>query len=96
MGRQPRKKEYTRIRADTGHHNRILATALVLGILAFVPTCFRLYDLMVTNFDYYADLALRNQTRTTRVTADRGYIYDTNMNILACSQSVENVYLDPH
>ena len=96
MGRQPRKKEYIRIRADTGHHNRILATALVLGILAFVPTCFRLYDLMVTNFDYYADLALRNQTRTTRVTADRGYIYDANMNILACSQSVENVYLDPH
>ena len=96
MGRQPRKKEYTRIRADTGHHNRILATASVLGLLAFVPTCFRLYDLMVTNFDYYADLALRNQTRTTRVTADRGYIYDTNMNILACSQSVENVYLDPH
>ncbi len=96
MGRKIRKKEYTRIRADTGQHSRILAVGLVLGLLGFVPIGFRLYDLMVTNFDYYADLALRNQTRTTRVTADRGIIYDTNMNILACSEGVENVYLDPH
>ncbi len=65
-------------------------------MLAFVPVSFRLFNLMVTNYDYYADLALRNQTRTTQVTADRGTIYDRNMNILACSQSVENIYLDPH
>ena len=96
MRGQNTKKQYARIRADTGQHSRILATGLVLGALAFIPVAFRLYDLMVTNFDYYADLALRNQTRTTRVTADRGIIYDTNMNILACSKSVENVYLDPH
>ena len=95
MGRTPRKKEYARIRADSGHHRRILATGLV-SVLLFVPVLLRLYQLMVTDYDYYADLALRNQTRTTRVTADRGYIYDTNMNILACSQSVENIYLDPH
>ena len=96
MGRHPRKKGYERIRSDTGQHSRILGTGLVLGVLAFVPVAFRLYDLMVTNYDYYANLALRNQTRTTSVTADRGLIYDRNMNILACSQSVENVYLDPH
>ncbi len=96
MMRQQRKKEYHRIRADTGQHIRILGTAMVLGVLAFVPVAFRLYDLMVTKFDYYADLALRNQTRTTLVTANRGEIYDRNMNILATSQSVENIYLDPH
>ena len=96
MMRQQRKKEYHRIRADTGQHIRILGTAVVLGVLAFVPVAFRLYDLMVTKFDYYADLALRNQTRTTLVTANRGEIYDRNMNILATSQSVENIYLDPH
>ncbi len=96
MGRKPRRKEYRRIRADTQQHNRIIGTGLVLGVLAFVPVAFRLYDLMVTNYGYYANLALRNQTRTTQVTADRGMIYDRNMNILACSQSVENIYLDPH
>ena len=91
-----RKKEYSRLRFDSGQHKRILAVGAVLGILAFVPVALRLYDLMVASYDYYADLALRNQTRTTKVTADRGTIYDRNMNILACSQSVENVYLDPH
>ena len=96
MEKRQRKKEYTRLRGDSGQHRRILGTAAVLGLLAFVPVGLRLYDLMVTNYDYYANLALRNQTRTTRVTADRGIIYDRNMNILACSQSVENVYLDPH
>jgi len=91
-----RKKEYNRLRADSGQHRRIIGAAAVLGILAFVPVTFRLYHLMVTGYDYYAKLALRNQTRTTTVTADRGIIYDRNMNILACSRSVENVYLDPH
>jgi len=51
---------------------------------------------MVADYGRYSALALRNQTRSTTVTADRGTIYDRNMNILACSQSVENVYLDPH
>ena len=82
MGRQ-RKKEYLRIRADTGQHSRILWIALVLGILAFIPIVVRLYVLMVRDYDYYSDLALRNQTRATPVTADRGTIYDRNMNILA-------------
>ena len=84
------------MRSDTGHHNRIMAVMLVLGILAFIPVVLRLYKLMVTDYDYYAGRALRNQTRTTTVTAERGYIYDRNMNILAASVSVENVYLDPH
>ena len=91
-----KRKEYLRLRFDSGQHKRILAVAVVLGLVAFTPVALRLYHLMVTNYDYYADLALRNQTRTTKVTADRGAIYDRNMNILACSQSVENVYLDPH
>ncbi len=96
MRRRLRKKEYTRIRADTGQHTRILHTALVLGILAFLPVAVRLFYLMVINYEYYSALALRNQTRTTSVTAERGLIYDRNMDILACSQSAENVYLDPN
>ncbi len=95
MGKES-KREEGRLRYDTGHHNRILAVMLVLGILAFVPVGLRLYGLMVTDYEYYAGLALRNQTRTTTVTARRGNIYDRNMNVLAASVSVENVYLDPH
>ena len=90
------KKEYYRLRGDTGQKRRIMLCGAILGLLAFVPLSVRLYDLMVTNYDYYARLALRNQTRTTAITAERGVIYDRNMNILAASKTVETVYLDPH
>ena len=91
-----RKLGYERVRFDSGQHRRILLVMLVLGLLAFVPVGWRLYDLMIANYDYYSNLALRNQTRSTTVTAHRGDIFDRNMNILATSVSVENVYLDPH
>ena len=90
------KQEPGRLRSDTLQHNRIMAVMALLGLVAFLPIGFRLYRLMVTDYDYYARLALRNQTRTTAVTAERGTIYDRNMNILASSVGVENVYLDPH
>ena len=86
---------YERIRGDSGQRRRILLTALMLGILAFVPVALQLYKLMVIDYGYYSDLALRNQSRSTAVTADRGQILDRNMNILATSQTVETVYLDP-
>ena len=90
------KDPYARIRGDSGQKRRIMLAGAVLGILAFVPVMLQLYRLMVVDYGYYRDLALRNQSRTTNVTTDRGQILDRNMNILACSQSVENVYLDPH
>ena len=95
MGKK-RKREYLRVRGDSGQHRRILVLIALMGVLAFIPTAIRLYDLMIAEHEYYSNLALRNQTRTTTVTADRGTIFDRNMDILACSRSVENVYLDPH
>ena len=74
----------------------MLIVAALLGVLGFVPVAVRLYELTVRQYDYYAQKALQNQSRTTSVAADRGYIYDTNMNVLACSVTVEHVYLDPH
>ena len=89
-------KQYDRLRMNTGQHRRIYLVMLLFGVLAFLPVFWRLHDLMVKNYDRYAALALRNQTRTTTVTAQRGEIYDRNMNILATDHHVENVYLDPH
>ena len=91
-----RGMKYERVRYDSGQHRRILLTMAILGLMAFIPIGLRLYDLMVRQYDYYADRALRNQTRSTAITAERGEIFDRNMNVLATSVSVENVYLDPH
>ncbi len=96
MAKNSKEKQYQRLRADSGQHGRILIVMLLLGAVAFVPIAAQYADLMVAQYDYYANLALRNQTRTTVVMADRGDILDRNMNILAASVSVENVYLDPH
>ena len=86
---------YGRLRGDTGQHRRIMAAMVLLGVLAFGPMVWRLYDLMVANYDYYAGLALRNQSRTTAVSPQRGEIYDRNMDLLATSVSVEHIYLNP-
>ena len=94
MGKKSR--QYDRLRLNTGQHRRIYLVMFLFGVLAFVPVFCRLHNLMVRNYDRYAALALRNQTRTTTVTAERGEIYDRNMNILATNVPVENVYLDPH
>ena len=91
-----KRTHYQRVRLDSGQHRRILLVSVLFGAVFFVPVILRLYGLMVTDYAYYTQLALRNQTRSTTVTADRGMIYDTNMNVLACNRSVENVYLDPH
>lgn len=86
---------YRRIRKDSGRQRRIWVTMAVLGAAVFVPVVLQLYSLMVTHYDTYSALALSNQSRTTQVTGPRGTIYDRNMNILAASETVETVYIDP-
>lgn len=68
---------------------------VVLGILAFLVVGGRLIKVMVIDHDYYEEKAISNQTRSTSVTAKRGNIYDRNMDTLAGSLSVENIFLDP-
>ena len=90
-----RKHYIQRRRFDSGQHRRILAVAAFLGIFAFLPVAARLWDLMILQNEQYAEFALRNQTRSTVVSAHRGTIYDRNMNVLAVSQTVQTLYLDP-
>ena len=90
-----RRERAGRIRFDSGQHRRILAVAAVFGLVAFVPVALRLYDLMVVQNSSYSDLALRNQTRSTAVTAHRGTIYDRNMQMLAYSETVQELFLNP-
>ena len=68
--------------------------AAVEGIRPHLQGC--LIADALSDYSYYADLALRNQSRSTAVGAERGSIYDRNMNVLAYSCSVQTVYLDPH
>lgn len=84
-----------RVRADLQMLRRTWIVMVLCGIVTFLPVAGMLTNLMVFRHDEYAQRALNNQTRTTTVTASRGSIYDRNMNVLAESASVENVFLDP-
>lgn len=90
-----RGSRYQRVRMDSAQHLRLLLGGLALGVLAFLPIFARLLQLMVVDFGYYSAKALNNQTRSTAVLSERGTVYDRNMNILAQSQGVEQLYLDP-
>lgn len=65
------------------------------GIAAFTVLLARLYKLQIVDHSYYEELAIRQQLREAPSSAARGVIYDTNLNPLAVSASVDNVYLSP-
>ena len=69
---------------------------MIVAALLFVPLAATLFQLMIVDHDSYTNMAIRNQTRSTSVSASRGVVYDRNMNILAASVSVENVFIDPN
>ena len=75
--------------------SRTMVLMLLCGVLVFIPVALRLFHLMVLQHDEYEKKAIRNQTKTTQLTASRGDIYDRNMNIMASSYSVENVTVNP-
>lgn len=74
---------------------RTLFLSAVCGILLFGTLIARLYVLQIRDHELYEGLAISQQLRTTGTSAVRGTIYDCNMNILAMSADVENVYLSP-
>ncbi len=74
---------------------RTLFLMAVCGILAFLALAARLYVLQIRDHEKYEELAIGQQLRETGASASRGTIYDCNMNILAMSANVENVYLSP-
>lgn len=93
--RKTAKRRYRRVRADSGQQRRMRMVMAALGAVAFVPVIAQLCFLMVARYDVYSSLALSNQSRSTAITPERGEIYDRNMNVLASSKTVENVYIDP-
>ena len=85
--------------APSGPNRQMLRRALFLmavcGIAAFLVLLARLYQLQIRDHSFYEQLAIQQQLRQAPTAAARGIIYDTHMNPLAVSASVDNVYLSP-
>ena len=91
--RHPRRKKQGV--TETYIRKGVLALMVVLGIFAFCVLAGRLIKLMLVDHEYYEEKAINNQTRSVSVTATRGTIYDRNMEVLAASAGVQNIFLDP-
>ena len=75
---------------------RITVLMALFGIVVFIPLIWKLVHLQIVEHDSLSQMAVDNQTRSSKVTASRGTVYDRNMNILAVSADVENVCIDPN
>ena len=89
-----------RQRPDRRANRTILIRSLVLmgvfGLVAFVPLFFKLWQIQISQHEYYQELAVEQQTRDSTVTANRGTIYDSQGAVLAMSATVYNVQLSPN
>ncbi len=74
---------------------RTLFLMIVCGIVAFILLGARLFKLQIVDHDMYETAAVEQQLRQTNIPAQRGTIYDRNMNILAMSATVSNIYISP-
>ena len=74
---------------------RTLFLMIVCGIVAFIALGARLFKLQILDHNMYETAAVEQQLRETTVSAKRGTIYDRNMNIMAMSASVSNIYISP-
>ena len=75
---------------------RTLFVLIVCGIVAFIPLTVKLFQVMIVNHDKYETMAVEQQTKERTVRAERGTIYDRNMNILATSITEYNVFISPN
>lgn len=74
---------------------RCAVLSVLFGIAAFAVLLARLYKLQIIDHEKYEAMAIEQQLRDTPGSTSRGVIYDSNMNVLAISASVDNVYLSP-
>lgn len=74
---------------------RRLATIKILAIISSIILLGFIYNMQFNSYDKYQQMSLKNRIVTKPITAQRGVIFDKNMQILAENQMILNVYLTP-
>ena len=70
----------------------MISAILIFSIVAGISLC----NIMIVNGDKYQSLASEQQLYDSLVSAPRGDIYDSNMNLLATSATAWTVYITPN
>ncbi len=87
-------------RRSAGKSNRSLFRRTVfmmvcLGVLCFIPLVAKLWQIQITEHDYWEERAANQQQKDVAVNSNRGTIYDGNGNTLAMSATVYQLILSP-
>ena len=75
---------------------RIMVIMLSVVIATVSVTSFRLVTIMLIRGEEYQSKASAQQLHDAYIAAERGNIYDTNMNVLAKSATVWTIYVTPN
>lgn len=95
MAKTPRRKSDAARRANQVIRGRTVLMMTLLGVVTFLLLFWKLYDLQINQHEELQERAVKQQTRSTVVTASRGTIYDRNGNTLAISATAETVFVSP-
>ena len=82
-------------RVNKNLKKRCIVAVAILLLLGFGVDIVRLAYFQIFNADEYRVLAESGQLSDTEIPADRGVIYDNNMEVLAESASAWLVYVNP-
>ncbi len=77
-------------------HQRLLCVLLITVILFASASAISLVKTMIFDGEEYQKKATEQQLYDTRITAERGNIYDAKMNVLATSAPVWTVFVTPN
>ncbi len=95
MTQSPKRRPDAVRRANRTIGMRTLLLLLAFGVLSFVLLFSKLYEWQITRHDELQDIAVRQQTMRTTVSASRGAIFDRNGRALAISSTAENILMSP-
>ncbi|MEG1593655.1 MAG: stage V sporulation protein D, partial [Oscillibacter sp.] len=83
MPKTPRRKSDSARRANQIIRSRTVLMMALLGVVTFMLLFIKLYDLQINQHEELQTKAVKQQTRSTVVTASRGTIYDRSGSVLA-------------
>ncbi|MEG1657555.1 MAG: penicillin-binding transpeptidase domain-containing protein [Oscillibacter sp.] len=95
MPKTPRRKSDAARRANQMIRSRTVLMMVLLGVATFALLFMKLYDLQINQHEELQTKAVKQQTRSTVVTASRGTIYDRSGSVLAISATAETVFVSP-
>ncbi|MDC9714300.1 MAG: penicillin-binding protein 2 [Gammaproteobacteria bacterium] len=85
--------------SNTALENKIFSSRLVLAfVFIFILTLVlisKLYNLQISNYDYYTEESLGNQMRLLPIASARGKIFDRNGKVIANNQLAYKLTLTP-